>query len=399
VRILIASAAPPAPSGKGYQVRLFNQIIRLAERHHVFLATFARREEVIEPAVMRACVSVDAIRRTALSCSVRAVAGALRLPLSVAWNHDARMAASIAASARTRDLDVIVIQLVRMATYIDSAGDVPVVLDLLDAAGLSMMERAALSPFGMRAILELEARRLGRFERSAVDRAGLSLLISERDRAYVGADAKTRVNPNGIDPFESPPNNATREPSTVVFSGTMSYPPNADAALWLVTSIVPLVRRHAPDIKLRIVGRDPSATLRREAAARDVIVTGTVKSISDELARASLAVCPLRRGSGLQTKVLEAMATGTPVIATSKAVQGLAQPLAAQVVVADGADAFAQAVVTALRDPTRARANAGRALVEIAASHTWRHSVDELERYCAEAAGHRSRGATGVTRL
>jgi glycosyltransferase involved in cell wall biosynthesis len=396
LRILIAAAGPPNPAGKGYQVRLFNQVLRLAERHHVSLVTFASRDELIEPAVVRACTSVQVIRRSTLLAGAGAIAHALRLPLSVALHQDARMRACIGRAARADDLDIVVLQLVRMATYISEAGELPVVLDLLDAARVSMMERAALAPTGIRPLLELEARRLGRFERSAVEQAELSLLISERDRAYVGAGSKTRVNANGIDPLRSAPNDETREPSTVVFSGTMSYPPNADAALWFATSILPLVRGQMPEVRFRIVGRDPSWALRRAAAANDVVVTGAVDSISDELAHASLAVCPLRRGSGLQTKVLEAMAAGTPVIATSKAVEGLPGALAAHVIHADSAEDFAHAVLYALTNPTIALENAARALTEIAASHTWQHSVDQLESYYAEAI--RLSGRTTVAR-
>jgi glycosyltransferase involved in cell wall biosynthesis len=385
LRILFAAANVPNPTGKGYQVRLFNQIVHLERRHRVSLVTFARRDEIIEPALARACRTLRVIRRSTQAAGLGAIANALRLPLSVALYQDAQMGAHIRETVRATEADLVVLQLVRMATYIDAAGALPVVLDLMDAAGLGMRERAQLAPAGVRPLMEIEARRLSRFERRAIEKATLSLLISERDRAYVGVESKTRINPNGVDPVVSAPTDAARRPTTVVFSGTMSYPPNADAALWFVTSILPLVRQGAPDVKFRIVGRNPSRALTRVAAASDVVVTGAVRNVSEELSSAALAVCPVRHGSGIQTKVLEAMAAGTPVVGTSKAVEGLPRELARHVLVADAEGDFARAVVSTLRQPSAGRDRAVRALRAIEASHTWRHSVSELESFYAEA--------------
>src|SRR5687768_10387919 len=135
VRILFAAAAVPNPTGKGYQVRLFNQIVHLERRHRVSLVTFARRDEIIEPALARACRSLRVIRRSTQAAGLGAIANVLRLPLSVALYQDAQMGAYIAETARAKEADLVVLQLVRMATYIHAAGALPVVLDLMDAAG------------------------------------------------------------------------------------------------------------------------------------------------------------------------------------------------------------------------------------------------------------------------
>ena len=384
MRVLIAAARPPAANGKGYQVRLFNQILQLAGTHDITLLALAHKGEEIEPQMVRACRVARLIERSRAIGPVLALAQTPRLPWSVGLYRDPRMRLAIRESLRTGRFDLLHLQLVRMGTYLREGPQIPVLLDLMDAAALNMRERAATAPLGMRQLLQLEARRLAQLELRLIEEADLSLLISERDRASVGSPRKTRVNPNGIDPPPDMSNAVTRAKSTVILTGTMSYFANSDAAAWFTASILPLVKLRIPDVQFRIVGRDPGRAVTSLSTA-GVIVTGAVANIANELRRAAVAVCPIRLGSGLSTKVLEAMATGTPVIATSKAVQGLPSSLARYALIADDAGTFADAVVRSLQDSGPALDRASLGLAEIRRSHTWRHSVDELEASYEEA--------------
>jgi polysaccharide biosynthesis protein PslH len=114
-------------------------------------------------------------------------------------------------------------------------------------------------------------------------------------------------------------------------------------------------------------------------------VTGAVPVVAVELARAAVSVCPTRFGSGLQMKILEAMAVGTPVVATSKALEGIPEDLHAYLHRADSAAAFSGEVLRILKDPEPARELAKKGLEAIRRRHTWRHVVDELERLYEEA--------------
>lgn len=272
-----------------------------------------------------------------------------------------------------------------MAPYLGAASHVPVVLDLLDASELNMRERARAASPGTRQLFQLEARPLGAYERKAIATASLSLLISRRDLEYLGDPPFARVLPNGIDPEPVRPSPPARSDTSVVLTGTMSYFPNTDAAIWFATEILPLVRAGAPSAEFRVVGRDPIASVRRLGTLPAVTVTGAVPVVAVELARAAVSVCPTRFGSGLQTKILEAMAVGTPVVATSKALEGIPEDLHAYLHRADSAAAFSGEVVRILKDPEPARELAKKGLEAIRRRHTWRHVVDELERLYEEA--------------
>jgi glycosyltransferase involved in cell wall biosynthesis len=168
----------------------------------------------------------------------------------------------------------------------------------------------------------------------------------------------------------------------------MNYAPNEDAALYLIEKILPLVRRSIPDLEVLIVGRDPSPALKEKAQQfKDVTVTGFVDDVRPYLERAAVFAAPLRYGSGIQNKVLEAMAMEVPVITTSLAAAGLRVDGAGEppVIVADGEEQFAQRLVTLLgQKEERARLAAeGRRFVE---NHfVWSRSAAKLEEMCLAA--------------
>lgn len=366
-------------------MRLYHQLQHLTKRHDVSLLSFVRDGQDVEPSVAAACRRVTTVPRSRWSSATSAVANVHRLPASVGLYWDPRMARALCDAVRAGGVDLLVLQLVRMASYVCDGRTLPVVLDLLDAAGPSMAERAALAPPGLGPLFTIESRRLANFERAAVVRADLSLLISQRDRARIDRNTKTRVNANGIDLHAATSERGARDHSTIAFSGTMSFPLNADAATWFARHVLPLVSLEVPSVTFRIVGRDPGRRLTALGEPGRIVVTGAVASVSAELARATVAVCPVRFGSGLQTKILEAMAVGTPVVCTSKAAEGLPGTLASHVVVADDAGAFARGVVSVLRTPQAVLERAASAVRALASSHTWHHSVTELEGYFAEA--------------
>jgi glycosyltransferase involved in cell wall biosynthesis len=380
----MAATGPPTPGGKGYQVRLYNQILRLAGRHQVTLLTFAGPAGV-DPEVAAACGKVVSIPRSSREAATAALLHASHLPLSVGLYADRQMAASLSAEVKGGGYHLVQLQLVRMAPYLREAAALPVVLDLMDAAELNMRERASAAAPGVRQLLEVEARRLGAYERQAIKQADLSLLISQRDLAFLGNPLRARVQPNGIEPQPLQGDPPPRAAGTVIFTGTMSYFPNSDAAVWFATEIWPLVRAAMPSAACRIVGRAPTPAVKQLATLSGVTVTGAVPQVAPELARASVAVAPVRLGSGMLTKVLEAMAVGTPVVGTTKALEGIPDDLHQFLTHADSAEEFAGQVERILRDPEPALKRAADGLAAIAGRHTWRQSVEHLEALYDEA--------------
>ncbi len=204
-------------------------------------------------------------------------------------------------------------------------GGVPVVVDLCDAAsarirgtfryvGLQSMPRLALSYLCLRHV-----------ERQLIRDASHLVFASRRDRDALLGESSRRatVVPNGVDLDYWRRRLPLRGRNTIVFTGGMDYPPNTDAALYLIEEILPLVRRSVPDVKLLLVGRDPTERLIRAAQRPGVTATGFVEDVRPYLEQATVFAAPLRFGAGIQNKVLEAMAVELPVVATPVAADGL----------------------------------------------------------------------------
>ncbi len=191
----------------------------------------------------------------------------------------------------------------------------------------------------------------------------------------LGTDRQVHVVPNGV---VLPEKSSTQRELLVVFTGAMSFGPNQAAALHLVRSIWPAVRRRVSTARLALVGTDPGPKVTALAAVEGVSVTGRVPSVTEWLMRAQVAVAPMVNGCGMKNKVLEACAAGCPVVSTLLGISGLPAGPTAGILVADEPEAFADSVVELLLDGARAEriGTAGRSMV--AAQYSWERAVDLL---------------------
>ncbi|MBV7340257.1 glycosyltransferase family 4 protein [Chloroflexi bacterium TSY] len=205
---------------------------------------------------------------------------------------------------------------------------------------------------------------------------------------------KIAVIPNGVDLDSFCSGHQERDPTTIVFTGKMSYHANVTAALHLVKEVMPLVWESHPAVKVQIVGKDPIAEIcaldTRKAHSKKqssgiVEVTGTVSDLPPYLQRATIAAAPVPYGAGIQNKVLQAMACGTPVVASLQAASGLQAETGRDLLVAEDAEQFAQALRFLLEDEGKRNelGNAGRAYVE--QKHSWESAVQKLESLYDEA--------------
>ncbi len=222
-------------------------------------------------------------------------------------------------------------------------------------------------------VRRLVADRTERLERRLVREVDQIWVCSDHDaqrmhERYPDA-APTAVIPNVVEPDAAAVAPHPRDGDPVLlFPGSFGYPPNADAATWLVEEIFPLVRTSLPGARLALVGGDPGADLRAHADTTSgaIEVPGLVTAMAPWFARASVVVVPLRAGAGTRLKVLEAFAAGVPVVSTPKGHEGLAVTPGVELLSAATAAELAAAVIELQADPSRADAlvRHARALVD-----------------------------------
>lgn len=243
-------------------------------------------------------------------------------------------------------------------------------------------------------IARLELGRTERYESWLLGKFDRVLVTSQADRQFLlslphpadQAPSKITVMPNGVDlEYFSGEDVVDREPDTLVISGKMSYHANVSMTLYMVKEIMPLIWAKRPRVKLVVVGKDPP----REVLALDdnpsIAVTGTVQDIRPYLRRAAAAVVPITYGAGIQNKVLEAMACGTPVVSTPKAVSAIQAVPGQDVLIGEDPRSFADQVLCLLENPERRAkvGEAGRRFVE--QHHHWDVIAKQLENVYLEA--------------
>jgi glycosyltransferase involved in cell wall biosynthesis len=286
--------------------------------------------------------------------------------------------------------DVVLVHGADLYPVLNGFHDLPAVLDVCDAVSLRHRHRLRyVNP------VELPWRLLSywlvrRREEEVSRQAPHVAFISERDRdAVTGPTSRAAIVPNGVDLAYWSRRDPPAQIDRLVFTGVMDYPPNDDAAHYLVRHIVPAVRKQRPDVEVVIAGRSPSAALIDEARASGVTVTGFLQDLRPELEKSAVFVAPLRFASGMQNKILEAMAMQLPVVTTRIAAEGLhvAGGGPPPVAIADRPEAFA-ACVTALLGDRMTRAQMGMDGRDFVRRHfNWEKSAQRLERMCREAAG------------
>jgi glycosyltransferase involved in cell wall biosynthesis len=294
------------------------------------------------------------------------------------------MRRAIAATLRDGPFDLIQIEGSEFADLPFPAG-VPIVVDEHNIwSELTERRRRVRAVAARRRLDTYEATQLRRLEeRVWGDAAGVAF-CSERevDAAHARVpDGRFAVVPNGVDTSAFRPDllSTAPIPGRLAFVGLLRYTPNADAANWLVSDILPLIRERAPDMTLDIVGKEPSPhTLALADAAPGIRVLGSVPDVRPLLAAASVVVVPLRVGSGTRIKILQAMAMGRPVVSTTMGAEGLDARDGEHLLLADDPVAFAAAVTRLLDDEgLRTRLGvAGRAFV--LGGHTWDTAVGHL---------------------
>jgi glycosyltransferase involved in cell wall biosynthesis len=233
-----------------------------------------------------------------------------------------------------------------------------------------------------RSLLTREARKLASFESRICRSFDHVVWVTDEDRAALAAarggstdapNERSTVIPICVDPSRPPVVAHDAAPRRVTFLGGLHWPPNAEGVRWFVRDIWPRVRAHAPEAVLTIIGKDPPRSLARLGRDTDgVEITGFVTDPSALLSETAAFVVPLQAGGGMRVKILDAWCHGLPVISTRLGAEGLLARDGENVLLADGAEAFAHAVVRVLREPALAArlAAGGRRTVE--AEYDWR---------------------------
>ena len=270
-------------------------------------------------------------------------------------------------------------QLIRATEYVKNHHQCKKTLDYMDALSKGM-ERRMQSAKGVRKeLMKTESKRLTAYERSIFDYFEFHTIISKQDRQFILHPKQNTIQiiPNGVDQKFFEFDIQTSPPFDLVFTGNMSYPPNIEAALYIKNQLMPLLEKEIPTIQCLISGANPTNQLRK-CDAPNFNVSGWVEDIRDSYASARIFIAPMMLGTGLQNKLLEAMAMGLPCITTTLANNALKAIPNEQILIADQEIDFVIQIQRLMNDSTYYQqiAEAGKAFVK--ENYQWSAINDRL---------------------
>ena len=385
MKILYVTARLPYPPFKGDQVRGYHQLRLLSRKHQITLLSFgdAASTQRAQAELANFCEQIILVPLKKPEAILRCVRGIFSpYPFQTLLYQSAQMSQALQTQLASAQFDLVHVQLARMAPYLQNVSHIPRVIDLIDALSVNMERRFQRDHGPMKLASYIEWQRMRQYERVICEKFDQATIVSASDRRTIGEFSNLHINANGVDlaqfPFVA---TEGRNPKKLVFSGNMNYFPNVNAVCWFVERVFPLVQAKVPDIQFDIVGVNPHADILKVAKQnRAITVTGYVEDIQAYLAQAAIAVVPMQSGSGMQFKVIESMACGTPVVATQYALGGIDVVHGEHLMLADTPLDFAEQVIKLLADlPLRQHlACNGRQLVE--QQYSWEQTVADLER-------------------
>jgi len=386
-RILLVTPSLPYPPMWGFNIRVFSILQELSARNSVSLLCYGGEPDAkARQTLGEICDQVFIVPDVGRSIAQRRLlqAGAVISPRSFHLRRyfTSQMQARLTKVLRDGAYDLVQVESSAMSSF--DFGNTPVVLDEhnLEYELLQRSNAVESSPI-RRAFAANECRKAEREEIATWQRVKGCVLTSERERAVVNSAAPnipTAVVPNGVALDYFQPTTSSATPGHIVFTGLMTYRPNADGVSYFIRRILPAIRASRRDAVFTAVGWGLPDDV-RSLLGDGVIHTGRVEDIRPYVAKASVVVVPLRIGSGTRLKVLEALAMAKPVVSTTVGCEGLDVSHGEHLLIADEPAAFAASVVRLLEDPAEAASlgRRGRTLVE--SRYGWEQSVAELERF------------------
>ena len=370
----------PYPLISGERLRAYKFIEQLSKKHTIDICVFYsdKKDLIYQGEIQKYCRYVETVLLTRVEQIFNLFRSAFNfLPFQVNYYYSRKMKKAIIGMVVKNSYDIIHVFWVRMLPYVRNISSRNVLLDHNDSLSLNMQRRAVKeSNLFKKAVFYLEYFNMKRFERLRIKDYHRSIVTSEIDSQKL-VD-KPVVVPMGVDTTYFKPE-AKNKDIDLVFTGNMNYFPNVDAVIYFIKNIFPGLLKVRPDIKFYIVGTNPVGTIRALSNNKNVFVTGFVPDVREYLNRSKIFVASLRSGSGIQNKILEAMACRLPVVSTSIGNAGIKAENNEQILIADTDIEFIGAILKLMtNEDDRIRlGNSARSFVE--KGFCWENTVEKLE--------------------
>lgn len=391
--ILFLAHRLPYPPNKGDKVRSYNLIKHISKEHRVFVGTFIDdpTDSAHVVALRNMCAELEVVELNPRFARIRALNGLLAdEPLSIRYYRDHALQNWVNATCRSKKIDLAIVFCSAMAQYIEQQNRLPLIVDFVDVDSEKWQQYSPNHRWPMSWLYQREGEKLLAYERQLAKQADRSFFVSEAEATLFKSKApecciRVGVISNGVDTEYFSPDPERLSPFVadeipIVFTGTMDYWPNTDAANWFALEVLPVLLSRDSKITFYIVGRNPTPEILALAGDK-VKVTGTVADIRPYLQYAALVVAPLRIARGFQNKILEAMAMARPVIATAECAKAIDAESGTELITATTVTDFVSAIESQLSDLESSTTMGRMARNRAIASYNWETHMAKIDPY------------------
>ena len=324
--IIFITSRFPFPIDKGDKLRAYYQIKELSKVHNVYLLSISDKNlnQTDINKLKEVCSDIHIFKINLFKRILNLFKTFINnKPFQVNYFYSKSIQRNIDNIIKEVQPDHIICQLIRTAMYMKNQHQIPSTIDYMDALSKGIQRRIPIASFWMKPILKMEFERLKKFENLAYEFFENHIIISKSDRKSIAHNksSKIKIIANGID-TEIFKKYKFKKKYDLVFIGNLNYVPNIDTALYIGNTIVPELRKTYPDIKILIAGSNPSNKVKK-LSNENITISGWVEDIKEAYLSGKIFFAPMKIGTGLQNKLLEAMSLEIPCITSPLANKAL----------------------------------------------------------------------------
>jgi len=382
MRIFILLSRIPYPLEKGDKLRAFHQLRELSKNNEVILCALNPDGNVDKQKAFHAlqpyCRSINFLELSWFGRGWNMILSFfMGLPFQCGYFYNSKAASKVKQLIKEYKPDHIYCQLVRTAEYVKDI-NIPKTIDYQDVFSYGMKRRISKSPFYARPFMRMEYKRLLTYEEKVFDIFDNKTIISYPDQKLIPHPERKKIHviPNGVDHDFFSPRQGEKKYG-LLFTGNMAYPPNVDAAEYLSNKIMPLVWQSVPGTKLMLAGASPDKRV-LALKSNNIEVSGWMDDIRDAYSATKIFIAPMRIGTGLQNKLLEAMSMKIPSITTPLANDALQAIDGQQILIGKNAEELAANIVRLLKDKVLHQQISENGFIFVKKNYSWEDATEKL---------------------
>jgi len=387
MKIFIILSRVPFPLEKGDKLRAYHQIKELSKEHEIYLCCLSNNDISQEQKneLSKICAHLSIFKLSKWKRLLRLFLGIFSdQPFQVIYFYQRNIHKKISKIIDDFQPDQIYAQLIRTTEYVKKEYTIPKTLDYMDALSKGIQRRLAGTISIKRWLFQWEFKRLLKYENLIFDYFDRHTIISKADRELIYHPKKQNIQviPNGVDfdyflPIEK------KKAFDLVFIGNMAYPPNIDCAQFIARNVLPKLKNSKPDVSVLIAGASPSKEV-LSLAGKNVKVSGWMDDIRDAYAAAHIFLAPMQIGTGLQNKLLEAMAMKIPCISSPLANSSLGAKHEKDILIGKNAEQIAEYCLLLLDNTEKRDEIANNGFNFVRSHFNWVQTVKELNSLMGE---------------